>query len=105
MNRPLIQPHIHYKHLFSYRCTHLQHANITQACPVPAPHEDRKWFHKSMNRAQAEEMLKRIHADGAYLVRESPEGDQFAISFRYVPCSDAYKLQELYGSEMTWGFK
>ena len=41
------------------------------------------WFHKNMDRGQAEEMLKRIPYNGAYIVRCS-ESDQsaFAISFR-----------------------
>lgn len=53
---------------------------LKEACPQPAPHQDKKWFHKELNRYQAEEMLKRIHADGAFLIRESETS--FAISFR-----------------------
>ncbi len=56
---------------------------LKEACPQPAPHEDKKWFHRDMSRGQAEDMLKRIHSDGAFLVRESLSAQQaFAVSFR-----------------------
>ena len=42
-----------------------------------------RWFHKSLTRNEAEEMLKRVHEDGAFLVRESETAhDAYAISFR-----------------------
>ena len=43
-----------------------------------------RWYHKGMDRIAAEDMLKRIPYDGAFLVRRS-EQDQvsFAISFRW----------------------
>ena len=58
---------------------------LTEPVPQPAPHEDRKWFHKGLSRSEAEDWLKRIRSDGAFLVRAS-ESDKssFAISFRYV---------------------
>lgn len=42
-----------------------------------------RWYHENKDRDQAEEMLKKIPVDGAFLVRRS-ETDQFsyAISFR-----------------------
>eukprot|EP00042_Codosiga_hollandica_P058066 m.871235 g.871235 ORF g.871235 m.871235 type:complete len:895 (-) comp59761_c1_seq4:1897-4581(-) len=56
---------------------------LKDACPQPAPHEDKKWFHRDQSRSQAEDMLKRIHNDGAFLIRESLSAQQaFAISFR-----------------------
>lgn len=42
-----------------------------------------RWYHSNMTRAEAEEMLKRVHYDGAFLVRPSEkESNCFAISFR-----------------------
>ena len=50
-----------------------------------------RWYHAQMSREQAEDMLCRIHHDGAFLVRRrldvsnnAHENDtsQFAISFR-----------------------
>ena len=43
-----------------------------------------RWYHENKDREQAEEMLKKIPIDGAFLVRRS-DTDQFsyAISFRY----------------------
>ena len=44
-----------------------------------------RWFHKKMSRGAAEDMLKRIKDDGAFLVRESESAqDAFAITFRWV---------------------
>jgi hypothetical protein len=40
------------------------------------------WYHESLNRVEAEDMLKRIHCDGAFLVRHSGQDQYFAISFR-----------------------
>ncbi|CAL1272763.1 unnamed protein product [Larinioides sclopetarius] len=56
---------------------------LTEPVPQPNKHEGKEWFHSNMTRAQAEEMLKRVHYDGAYLVRPSEkEANCFAISFR-----------------------
>ena len=43
-----------------------------------------RWYHEGLSRAAAEDMLKRIHYDGAFLVRHSGQ-DQcvYAISFRW----------------------
>lgn len=70
-----------------YRRVSLQSREFTlmldAAVPQPALHEGYKWFHKNASRAAAEEMLKRIRQDGAYLVRQSDrEPSSFAISFR-----------------------
>jgi hypothetical protein len=40
-----------------------------------------RWYHDSMGRADAEEMLRRIPNDGAFLVRRG--NSNYAISFRY----------------------
>lgn len=70
-----------------YRRVSLQSLKFTLmldvAVPQPALHETASWFHKSVSRAAAEEMLKRIRHDGAFLVRQSDREPQaFAISFR-----------------------
>lgn len=58
---------------------------ITLQEPVPQPnkHEEKEWWHPECTRIAAEEMLKRIPTDGAFLVR--PSGSNcYAISFRYI---------------------
>ncbi|XP_065179717.1 1-phosphatidylinositol 4,5-bisphosphate phosphodiesterase gamma-1-like [Sycon ciliatum] len=56
---------------------------LTEAVPQPKGHEQKSWFHKTLTRTEAEEMLKRVHEDGAFLVRESETAhDAYAISFR-----------------------
>ncbi|GFU38931.1 1-phosphatidylinositol 4,5-bisphosphate phosphodiesterase gamma-1 [Nephila pilipes] len=56
---------------------------LTEPVPQPNKHEGKEWYHSNMTRAQAEEMLKRVHYDGAYLLRPSEkEANCFAISFR-----------------------
>jgi phosphatidylinositol phospholipase C gamma-1 len=58
---------------------------ITLKEPVPQPneHEDKEWYHQNITRTEAEELLKRVPSDGAFLVR--PSGNNvysYAISFR-----------------------
>ncbi|XP_071036049.1 1-phosphatidylinositol 4,5-bisphosphate phosphodiesterase gamma-1 isoform X2 [Parasteatoda tepidariorum] len=56
---------------------------LTEPVPQPNKHEGKEWYHANMTRAQAEDMLKRVHYDGAFLVRPSEkEANCFAISFR-----------------------
>ncbi|XP_066587493.1 1-phosphatidylinositol 4,5-bisphosphate phosphodiesterase gamma-1 isoform X2 [Prorops nasuta] len=58
---------------------------ITLREPVPQPnkHESKEWWHAECTRALAEEMIKRIPSDGAFLVRPSEkEINTYAISFR-----------------------
>ncbi|XP_053996256.1 1-phosphatidylinositol 4,5-bisphosphate phosphodiesterase gamma-1 isoform X1 [Hylaeus anthracinus] len=58
---------------------------ITLQEPVPQPnkHEEKEWWHADCSRSLAEEMLKRIPTDGAFLVRPSEkESNSYAISFR-----------------------
>ncbi|XP_054165065.1 1-phosphatidylinositol 4,5-bisphosphate phosphodiesterase gamma-1-like isoform X2 [Oppia nitens] len=62
-----------------------QEFSITLTEPVPQPnsHESKEWYHQNMTRAQAEDMLKRLRYDGAFLVRPSEkEENSFSISFR-----------------------
>ncbi|XP_011505251.1 PREDICTED: 1-phosphatidylinositol 4,5-bisphosphate phosphodiesterase gamma-1 [Ceratosolen solmsi marchali] len=58
---------------------------ITLKEPVPQPskHEEKEWWHPDYSRTLAEEMLKRIPTDGAFLVRPiEKENNSYAISFR-----------------------
>lgn len=56
---------------------------LREAVPQPAAHEDKKWFYKKLSRDKAEDMLRRIRSDGAFLVRESETSTKgYAISFR-----------------------
>nr|CAD7429247.1 unnamed protein product [Timema monikensis] len=58
---------------------------ITLQEPVPQPnkHEGKEWYHPQTTRAQAEEMLKKVPSDGAFLVRPSEkDAYSYAISFR-----------------------
>ncbi|XP_053401760.1 1-phosphatidylinositol 4,5-bisphosphate phosphodiesterase gamma-1-like isoform X4 [Mercenaria mercenaria] len=76
-----------YSLIMYYRTHPLKGTNFSMVLkePVPQPqsHEGKEWYHENKDRDQAEEMLKRIPYDGAFLVRRS-ETDQFsyAISFR-----------------------
>jgi phosphatidylinositol phospholipase C gamma-1 len=46
-------------------------------------HENADWYHKNLNRAQAEELMKRMRHDGSFLVRPSDhEENGFSITFR-----------------------
>lgn len=46
------------------------------------------WFHEKLSRHEAEDMLKRVRMDGAFLIRPSeqkqqqPQSNFFSISFR-----------------------
>ncbi|XP_071784732.1 1-phosphatidylinositol 4,5-bisphosphate phosphodiesterase gamma-1-like isoform X2 [Asterias amurensis] len=56
---------------------------LTEPVPQPMSHEGKEWFHQKLKRVQAEEMLKRVHQDGSFLVRKrEQEDDSYAISFR-----------------------
>jgi phosphatidylinositol phospholipase C gamma-1 len=64
---------------------HFQEFLITLQEPVPQPnkHEGKEWYHQNITRAEAEELLRRVPSDGAFLVR--PSGNDvysYAISFR-----------------------
>lgn len=56
---------------------------LTEPVPQPQSHEDKPWFHSTINREQAENMLRRLPQDGAFIVRCIQRDDaHFAISFR-----------------------
>lgn len=59
---------------------------IHSSPPQASTHEDKAWFFKKLNRQEAEDILRRLRHNGAYLVRpsESKEDNQFSISFRFV---------------------
>ncbi|KAL8594295.1 hypothetical protein ACOMHN_000997 [Nucella lapillus] len=70
-----------------YRQFPLRSQDFTQQLrePVPQPqsHEGKDWYHEGMSRSTAEDMLKRIPYDGAFLVRHSGHDKSvYAISFR-----------------------
>lgn len=53
--------------------------------PVPAlqTHENKPWFHSSLSKEEAQEMLRRVPRDGAFLIRgRETDPNMFAISFR-----------------------
>lgn len=53
--------------------------------PVPQPnkHEGKEWYHRKTTRIQAEEILKRMRTEGAFLVRPSEnDPNSYTISFR-----------------------
>ena len=52
--------------------------------PVPQPpqHLTQKWFHENCSRNDAEEMLRLVRADGAFLLRPSQTDSGLSISFR-----------------------
>ena len=63
---------------------------LTRPVPQPNPHEGKVWFYKNMSLSEAEDMLRRLRNDGAFLVRpnersSSHDDDEnlFAISFRF----------------------
>lgn len=61
--------------------------SITLQRPVPQPklHEAKEWFHKNIDKSQAEKILKTVKTEGTFLVRPSQnEPNCYTISFRYV---------------------
>ncbi|XP_019629361.1 PREDICTED: 1-phosphatidylinositol 4,5-bisphosphate phosphodiesterase gamma-1-like isoform X4 [Branchiostoma belcheri] len=56
---------------------------LTDPVEPPHSHEGKDWYNHPLSRAQAEEMLKRVRKDGAFLVRKSEtDSESYAISFR-----------------------
>ncbi|XP_077982282.1 1-phosphatidylinositol 4,5-bisphosphate phosphodiesterase gamma-1-like [Glandiceps talaboti] len=56
---------------------------LSEPVPQPQCHENKEWFHQKLHRREAENMLKRVHRDSAFLVRKSERlQDSYAISFR-----------------------
>lgn len=50
--------------------------------PRRIPHDKRPWWHRSLIRSEAINLLSRIRTDGAFLVRPSDPPFSYAISFR-----------------------
>lgn len=48
----------------------------------PPEHLTQKWFHQHVSRNDAEDMLKKIRSDGAFLLRPSQTDSGLSISFR-----------------------
>jgi len=56
---------------------------LGKGAPPPNQHEDRPWYHGTVARGRAEEMLSRLAMDGAFLIRQGERVQQsFAVSFR-----------------------
>ncbi|XP_062501636.1 1-phosphatidylinositol 4,5-bisphosphate phosphodiesterase gamma-1-like isoform X2 [Corticium candelabrum] len=56
--------------------------SLTEPVPQPKRHEEKPWFHK-ISRQDAEDMLKKVREDGAFLIRQSQTAaDAYAVSFR-----------------------
>ncbi|KAK3610357.1 hypothetical protein CHS0354_008630 [Potamilus streckersoni] len=76
-----------YSLIMYYRVHPLKSANYTMILkePVPQPksHEGKEWYQELCDRDQAEDMLRRVQVDGAFLVRRNLEDPNlYAISFR-----------------------
>ncbi|XP_064611128.1 1-phosphatidylinositol 4,5-bisphosphate phosphodiesterase gamma-1-like isoform X2 [Liolophura sinensis] len=83
-----------YSLITHYRNTPLRGTDFSMTLkePVPQPqsHEGKEWYHESLTRLEAEDMLSRIPHNGAFLVRKSrrsstradPDIGRFAISMR-----------------------
>lgn len=54
---------------------------LKQPVPQPSSHENREWYHDRLARSEAEDLLKRVQLDGAFLVRPSENGG-YSVSFR-----------------------
>ena len=58
---------------------------LKESVPQPNLHTGKEWYHEQLSRFAAEDLLKRVPIDGAFLVRNSSdaEGISYVISFRY----------------------
>ena len=58
---------------------------LKEPVPQPKKHESKEWYHSNISRTQAEDLLKKVPHEGAFLVRPSDkEQNTFVISFRFV---------------------
>jgi len=56
---------------------------LGKGAPPPNQHENMAWYHGTVSRGKAEEMLSSLGMDGAFLVRQGERVQQsFAVSFR-----------------------
>ncbi|KAB7496009.1 1-phosphatidylinositol 4,5-bisphosphate phosphodiesterase gamma-1 [Armadillidium nasatum] len=70
-----------------YKIYPIRSSNVTTTLgePVPQPYNYKKmeWYHSNLSREAAEDILRRIHQDGVFLVRPSTqEQGKFTVSFR-----------------------
>uniref|UniRef100_A0A673ALG9 1-phosphatidylinositol 4,5-bisphosphate phosphodiesterase gamma n=1 Tax=Sphaeramia orbicularis TaxID=375764 RepID=A0A673ALG9_9TELE len=70
----------HYQQV-ALRCNEFE-MKLTEPVPQTNAHESKEWYHASLSRSHAENMLMRVPRDGAFLVRKRIEANSFAISFR-----------------------
>ncbi|KAM8830701.1 1-phosphatidylinositol 4,5-bisphosphate phosphodiesterase gamma-1 [Synchiropus picturatus] len=70
----------HYQQV-ALRCNEFE-MKLTEPVPQTNAHESKEWYHATLSRIQAENMLMRVPRDGAFLVRKRAESNSFAISFR-----------------------
>lgn len=63
---------------------------LTDAIPQPNAHLDQCWYHNNLNRDKAEDMLKRVRKNGAYLVRRKESEQPIADQSEMENQSDAY---------------
>ncbi|XP_076023300.1 1-phosphatidylinositol 4,5-bisphosphate phosphodiesterase gamma-1 isoform X2 [Genypterus blacodes] len=70
----------HYQQV-ALRCNEFE-MKLTEPVPQTNAHESKEWYHASLSRSHAENMLMRFPRDGAFLVRKRAEPNSFAISFR-----------------------
>ncbi|XP_031560507.1 1-phosphatidylinositol 4,5-bisphosphate phosphodiesterase gamma-1-like isoform X2 [Actinia tenebrosa] len=78
--------------LVNYYQSHAMRSNnfemiLTDAIPQPNAHLDKDWYHDNLTRSTAEDMLKRVRRNGAFLVRRREKDERtgeesYAISFR-----------------------
>lgn len=62
-----------------------QELYLKHPAPPANTHEDKPWFYKNKSRKDAEDILRRLRHEGAFLVRPSEQVEnQFSISFRYL---------------------
>ena len=77
-----------------YKSNPLKSPTFEQTLAEPVPqqnsHLGKTWFHENLSRTEAEEMLKKVRMDGAFLIRPSEHNPSkagqknYAISFRCV---------------------
>lgn len=88
-----------YELIVHYKSNPLKSPTFEQILAEPVPqqnsHLGKPWFHENLSRTEAEEMLKKVRMDGAFLIRPSeqnPKAGQknYAISFRCVCVCSIY---------------
>ncbi|CAG2238558.1 PLCG1 [Mytilus edulis] len=74
-----------YDLITNYRHNPVRGQDFSMRLSEPVPqinsHEGKEWYHDNMERVDAEDMLRRIQNDGAFLLRRGAQNN-YAISFR-----------------------